>query len=158
MIGISGSVMTVHQLHCEGWRDMENPKDTKVLLDLYKEVENVLNKNPGTTMMVHCSAGVGRTGAFIGLFKLVQDFNNDKVSARTKVWSQHLLIFSPPTSGDGAGSVRDSSDHAETEDVYGSEADAVQLHVQMSGQLCQRNPHRTHLDYLEFIIILPGIL
>ena len=67
MIEISGSVMTVHQLHCQAWPDMEAPKDTKVLLDLYKEAENVLSKNPETTMMVHCSAGVGRTGAFVNL-------------------------------------------------------------------------------------------
>ena len=148
----------VTQLHCEAWPDMEAPKDTKVLLDLFEEAEHVLSRNPDSTMMVHCSAGVGRTGTFIGLFKLAKDFDDDEVSFRTKDWSQHTLIFSTPFSGERAGSVRDSSDHAETEDEDGAEADAVQLHVQMSGQLCQRNPHRTHLDYLEFIIILLRIL
>ena len=70
---------TVQQLHCEAWGDREAPKDTKVLLELYCEAEEVLSKNPGTTMMVHCSAGVGRTGTFIGLFKLVKDFEDDTV-------------------------------------------------------------------------------
>ena len=71
---------TVYQLHCEAFTDLEAPKDTKVLLDLYEEAEDILNKNPGSAMMVHCSAGVGRTGTFIGLFKLVKDFNDNTVT------------------------------------------------------------------------------
>ena len=66
---------------------MEAPKDTKVLLDLFEEAEHVLSKNPDSTMMVHCSAGVGRTGTFIGLFKLIKDFENDSVII--------LLFFQP---------------------------------------------------------------
>ena len=65
---------------------MEAPKDTKVLLDLYEEAEDVLTKSPDSAMMVHCSAGVGRTGTFIGLFKLAKDFNDETVGGRTKIY------------------------------------------------------------------------
>ena len=85
---------TVHQLHCEAWGDREAPKDTKVLLDLYEEADDVLSKNPGSTMMVHCSAGVGRTGTFIGLFKLAKDFNDDTVSVVLLLLSIYVLSIS----------------------------------------------------------------
>ena len=83
---------TVYQLCCKAWPDMEAPKDTKVLLDLHDEAEKILNKNPDITMMVHCSAGVGRTGTFIGLFKLVKDYKDDKVREQLEL-SFHSIYF-----------------------------------------------------------------
>ena len=75
---MSGKQSTVEQLHCTSWPDMEAPKVTKTLLDLFESTEEVLLDSPGT-VLVHCSAGVGRTGTYIGLFKLIKDYQN-KVS------------------------------------------------------------------------------
>ena len=36
-------------------------------------------KHNQTPLLVHCSAGVGRTGTFIGFYKLIDDIMNDKV-------------------------------------------------------------------------------
>ena len=71
---------TIHHLHCEDWADTEVLRDTKVLLDLYDEAEYNLAMMPESFLMVHCSGGVGRTGTFIGLFKLIRDYKNRKVS------------------------------------------------------------------------------
>ena len=57
------------------WPDMEAPKDTTILLDLFDSTEETLLDSPGT-ILVHCSAGVGRTGTYIGLFELIQDYQN----------------------------------------------------------------------------------
>ena len=48
-----------------------------MLLDLVYKTQDLVEERPGT-IMVHCSAGVGRTGTFIGLYKLVDDYNNNE--------------------------------------------------------------------------------
>ena len=53
------------------------------MLNLQDEAEYNLAKMPEAAMLVHCSAGMGRTGAFIGLFKLIRDFRNRKVRQDT---------------------------------------------------------------------------
>ena len=67
--------LTVEQVPCQNWPDLQAPKDTSVLLDMFEMVDELLVESPGT-LLVHCSAGVGRTGAFIGLYKLIKDVNN----------------------------------------------------------------------------------
>ena len=62
---------------------MEAPSSTSVLLDLIHHTNEVLDVEAGT-ILVHCSAGVGRTGTFIGLYKLINDFLDDEVTKVVK--------------------------------------------------------------------------
>ena len=78
MTRVSDKMQKVEQLQCTAWPDMEAPKETMALLDLYQFTEEILDNNPGG-LLVHCSAGVGRTGTFIGLYKLIKDFHNEDV-------------------------------------------------------------------------------
>ena len=72
----------VEQVQCCNWPDLLHvgeALDTKIMLDLHKLVKDLLNlyHEPGC-LLVHCSAGAGRTGAFIALFKLVLDVENSE--------------------------------------------------------------------------------
>jgi len=53
-----------------GWPDHEVPRDEKVFIKLTEDVDKY-NKN-NKTMIVHCSAGVGRTGTFIAVHSYVR--------------------------------------------------------------------------------------
>ena len=80
----------MEQVHCQNWPDLKSPKDSSVLLDMCEVVEDLMGEDPGS-LLVHCSAGVGRTGAFIGLYKLIKDFKNK--ASITRKYDQPLLTF-----------------------------------------------------------------
>lgn len=67
-----------------GWPDHRTPPSAKPLVAMALEVESVRRKseeNPKGPVVVHCSAGIGRTGCFIalsvGMRQLVADGNVD---------------------------------------------------------------------------------
>ena len=51
----------VFHLHYKGWPDFGIPNDTKAFISMIREA----NKSQGGPIVVHCSAGLGRTGVFI---------------------------------------------------------------------------------------------
>ena len=59
----------VHQLHCMAWPDHDVPDSPHLLLELVREA-NSLSPDLSSPILVHCSAGVGRTGTFIAVHKL----------------------------------------------------------------------------------------
>ncbi|KAI8488819.1 hypothetical protein Bbelb_333370, partial [Branchiostoma belcheri] len=72
---------TVRHLNFTVWPDHGVPDTTISLLKFVRTVRGLIpqdNKNP---VIVHCSAGVGRTGTFIALDRLLQDIEDghDKV-------------------------------------------------------------------------------
>ncbi|KAH3901511.1 tyrosine protein phosphatase PTP1 SCDLUD_003007 [Saccharomycodes ludwigii] len=69
---------TIHHIYFDKWRDMSSPDEFEPILELSKFANGLnIQNNP---IVVHCSAGVGRTGTFIALDHLVnftKDFDVD---------------------------------------------------------------------------------
>ena len=67
--GSSGTI--VHQLQATGWPDHSVPESAQLVVDMVSQA-NLLSPSPTAPILVHCSAGVGRTGAFIAVHKLTR--------------------------------------------------------------------------------------
>ena len=74
----SGPPRTVTQLQTVKWPDMTAPEDTKIMRDLVDRVRSLVMEAGGQEpVLVHCSAGVGRTGTFIAVYKLVEEYHDE---------------------------------------------------------------------------------
>ncbi|XP_052526092.1 receptor-type tyrosine-protein phosphatase kappa-like isoform X1 [Tympanuchus pallidicinctus] len=58
---------TVEQFHYMQWPDHEVPRNPAQLLCLVEMVNKSGSESPAGPVLVHCSAGIGRTGTFIAL-------------------------------------------------------------------------------------------
>ncbi|KAJ8040309.1 Receptor-type tyrosine-protein phosphatase T [Holothuria leucospilota] len=68
----------VHQFHFLTWPDMLVPKEVTPVLEFVKQVKQA-SKEKKTPTLVHCSAGIGRTGTFIALSCLMDVLMKEKV-------------------------------------------------------------------------------
>uniref|UniRef100_A0A673G0M3 Protein tyrosine phosphatase receptor type Q n=1 Tax=Sinocyclocheilus rhinocerous TaxID=307959 RepID=A0A673G0M3_9TELE len=66
-----GSYMIVHHFNYTSWPEHGVPESSSTLIQFVKAVRSHRGHD-NTTNMVHCSAGVGRTGVFIALDHLIQ--------------------------------------------------------------------------------------
>ena len=72
-------VRQVTHLQTKKWADLTAPADTKIMLDMVQAIRAISHtKDNPEPILVHCSAGVGRTGTFIGVYKLVEEFYDKK--------------------------------------------------------------------------------
>uniref|UniRef100_UPI003AAE95FB receptor-type tyrosine-protein phosphatase beta-like n=1 Tax=Centroberyx gerrardi TaxID=166262 RepID=UPI003AAE95FB len=66
----------VRQFHYTVWPDHGVPETTQSLIQFVRTVRDYINRTPGSGPTVaHCSAGVGRTGTFIGLDRVLQQLD-----------------------------------------------------------------------------------
>ncbi|XP_060577601.1 receptor-type tyrosine-protein phosphatase epsilon-like [Ruditapes philippinarum] len=68
----------LYQMHFTAWPDKSTPKDAHTIVEFWEKVTRIPTFELGP-IIVHCSAGVGRTGTFIALDILA----NEGVSERT---------------------------------------------------------------------------
>ncbi|AET40826.1 tyrosine protein phosphatase PTP1 Ecym_6455 [Eremothecium cymbalariae DBVPG len=61
----------VHHFYFDKWRDMTRPDEIRPILELSRDSHR--ESSPGNPIIVHCSAGVGRTGTFITLDHLIHN-------------------------------------------------------------------------------------
>lgn len=65
------SLTQVIQLHYTEWPDMGTPDTTDVMQELIAEVD-IRKKGPEDPIVIHCSAGIGRTGTFLAIHLSIQ--------------------------------------------------------------------------------------
>ncbi|NXX89568.1 PTPRJ phosphatase, partial [Centropus bengalensis] len=67
---------TVRQFHFTSWPDHGVPETTDLLINFRHLVHEYSSQNPvDSPTLVHCSAGVGRTGTFIAIDRLIQQID-----------------------------------------------------------------------------------
>ncbi|XP_069489695.1 receptor-type tyrosine-protein phosphatase V-like isoform X2 [Ambystoma mexicanum] len=70
----------VHQLHYTAWPDHGLPESTTSMVYFVEMVQEHIQASKGSgPTVVHSSAGVGRTGTFIGLDRLLQQLKQERV-------------------------------------------------------------------------------
>jgi len=89
-----GGIRQVTQIQTELWPDLSAPEGPRLLIDLLHRAQDLhveagknSNGRGAGPMLVHCSAGVGRTGTFLALYKLWLDYTNENVCKHLlRVW------------------------------------------------------------------------
>ena len=64
--------LKVTQYHFTGWPDHGVPQNGLTVINFIKRVRTAHQYSDSQPLLVHCSAGVGRTGAFIMLDSMLQ--------------------------------------------------------------------------------------
>jgi protein tyrosine phosphatase len=60
----------IHHFQYEAWPDHGVPFTSREFLD-FRSVINSVQSSPGAPIVIHCSAGVGRTGTYIAIDRFV---------------------------------------------------------------------------------------
>ena len=64
--------LALTQYHFTSWPDHGVPKFATSLISFIRRVQKAHNKDSGIPLLVHCSAGVGRTGTFVLLDSMLE--------------------------------------------------------------------------------------
>ena len=70
--------LSVTQYHFTSWPDHGVPKFATSIISFIRRVQKAHDKDKGNPLLVHCSAGVGRTGTFILLDSMLERIKAEK--------------------------------------------------------------------------------
>ncbi|XP_076799993.1 uncharacterized protein LOC143445058 isoform X2 [Clavelina lepadiformis] len=85
-----GETRSINHYWYTTWMDHETPEKTRGLLELVQEV-SLWNKTHHGPMVVHCSAGIGRTGCYIAVTTGCQQLSKTKKADILRIVSQMRL-------------------------------------------------------------------
>ncbi|KAJ1812917.1 Tyrosine-protein phosphatase non-receptor type 13 [Coemansia sp. RSA 2599] len=97
--GAPGVAREVTQFHYTEWPDHGVPTSPVPLLQIVRELRSTVSPDPETPVVVHCSAGVGRTGTFIiidaamGYFAKNADYPGDFVGDAFKAMRRQRTMM-----------------------------------------------------------------
>ncbi|KAI8320206.1 receptor/non-receptor type protein-tyrosine phosphatase, partial [Martensiomyces pterosporus] len=74
----AGEPRVVTQLHYTEWPDEGVPVSPVPILTMIKELRTTISPSPAVPVVIHCSAGVGRTGTFIVLDAATEYFSKNR--------------------------------------------------------------------------------
>lgn len=119
-------VKTVTHLQYLGWPDMDVPVNPKSLLRLICEVDDLIEgvyqkgdaeRQPSPCILLHCSAGVGRTGAYIMIDAVLDGIRNEirKRALAKKAKLEMAAKISSSTTRSSSALDNSSSSHSDGE-------------------------------------------
>lgn len=85
-ISHNGSQRTIHQVHFMGWPDNSIPTKYDGFLGVLSAADAFM-KDKSAPMVVHCSAGVGRTGTLICIHSILNQLKEHSESETTEPFS-----------------------------------------------------------------------
>jgi protein tyrosine phosphatase len=85
----------ITQIHFIGWPDygVPNIKNGNVFDHFIEIIEKVDEKRRGSPVVVHCSAGVGRTGTFIAMYFLYKEIMGQIKENKNKNKNKNEIVF-----------------------------------------------------------------
>jgi tyrosine-protein phosphatase 2/3 len=90
------SIKEVVQLHYEGWPDFGTPAQPATIISLVKLLNQIISQRAKITknapVIVHCSAGCGRTGTFVVVDSLINYFEQEKTFGDEKDLIQESVL------------------------------------------------------------------
>jgi len=92
----------VYQLHYLGWPDFGVPVSTTAIRELAYLTTHLRSSQPNAPCVVHCSAGVGRTGSFMGIICVLENpvFQEDVAHYQKKSYQLVTVTDDPSANFD----------------------------------------------------------